>query len=61
MRSAHRSTVIVLAGLARVLWCSLAQAASHIDLCDRPQFVTPTIAKLKELLRQYLTAEGGRA
>ena len=34
--------------------------ATHIDLYDRPQFVTPAVAKLKEFFGRHLSAEGTR-
>jgi uncharacterized protein len=36
----------------------LVEGATHIDLYDRPQFVTPAVAKLKEFFDRHLAAEG---
>ncbi len=36
------------------------EGATHIDLYDRPQFVTPAVAKLKEFFARHLAAEGTR-
>ena len=36
------------------------EGATHIDLYDRPQFVTPAVAKLKEFFVRHLSAEGTR-
>jgi uncharacterized protein len=34
----------------------VVEGATHIDLYDRPQFVTPAVAKLKEFFGRHLTA-----
>jgi uncharacterized protein len=36
----------------------IIEGASHIDLYDRPQFVTPAVAKLKAFFGRHLAAEG---
>jgi fermentation-respiration switch protein FrsA (DUF1100 family) len=36
----------------------VVEGATHIDLYDRPQFVTPAVAKLKEFFDRHLAAEG---
>jgi len=38
----------------------VVEGATHIDLYDRHQFVTPAVAKLKEFFGRYLVAEGAR-
>jgi hypothetical protein len=38
----------------------VVEGATHIDLYDRPQFVTPAVAKLKEFFGRHLSAEGTR-
>jgi fermentation-respiration switch protein FrsA (DUF1100 family) len=38
----------------------VVEGATHIDLYDRPQFVTPSVAKLKEFFGRHLSAEGTR-
>jgi uncharacterized protein len=38
----------------------MIDGATHIDLYDRPQFVTPAVAKLKEFFGRHLSAEGTR-
>ena len=35
------------------------EGATHIDLYDRPQFVTPAVAKLTTFFSQHLAAPGG--
>jgi fermentation-respiration switch protein FrsA (DUF1100 family) len=38
----------------------VVEGATHIDLYDRPQFVTPAVAKLKEFFGRHLAGEGIR-
>ena len=38
----------------------VVEGATHIDLYDRPQFVTPAVAKLKEFFGRHLSTEGTR-
>ena len=40
-------------------WKSLT-GATHIDLYERPQFVTPAAATLKEFFRRHLAGEATR-
>jgi hypothetical protein len=36
----------------------VVEGATHIDLYDRPQFVTPAVARLKEFFERSLAADG---
>jgi uncharacterized protein len=36
----------------------VVDGATHIDLYDRPQFVTPAVAKLTTFFSQHLAAAG---
>ena len=36
----------------------IVDGATHIDMYDRPQFVAPAVAKLKEFFGRHLTTEG---
>jgi fermentation-respiration switch protein FrsA (DUF1100 family) len=36
----------------------IVEGATHIDMYDRPQFVTPAVAKLKEFFGRHLSAGG---
>ena len=38
----------------------VVDGATHIDLYDRPQSVTPAVAKLKEFFGRSLSADGAR-
>jgi len=38
----------------------VVEGATHIDLYDRPQFVTPAVAKLKEFFGRHLSTVGTR-
>jgi len=38
----------------------LVEGATHIDMYDRPQFVTTAVAKLKEFFDRHLSAGGSR-
>jgi hypothetical protein len=38
----------------------VVDGATHIDLYDRPQFVTPNVAKLKEFFGRHLSADATR-
>jgi uncharacterized protein len=38
----------------------VVDGATHIDLYDRPQFVTPAVAKLKAFFGRHLSSEGAR-
>jgi hypothetical protein len=38
----------------------VVDGATHIDLYDRPQFVTPTVAKLREFFGRHLSADATR-
>ena len=38
----------------------VVEGATHIDLYDRPRFVTPAVAKLKEFFGRHLAGEGTR-
>jgi hypothetical protein len=38
----------------------IVDGASHMDMYDRPQFVTPAVAKLKEFFGRALAADGTR-
>jgi hypothetical protein len=37
----------------------IVTGASHIDMYDRPQFVTPAAAKLGAFFESYLAQRGG--
>ena len=37
----------------------VVEGATHIDLYDRPQFVMPAVAKLKEFFGRHLAASRG--
>ena len=37
----------------------VVDGATHIDLYDRPQFVTPAVAKLTAFFSQHLSTAGG--
>jgi fermentation-respiration switch protein FrsA (DUF1100 family) len=38
----------------------LVDGATHMDMYDRPQFVTPAVTRLRDFFGHHLSAEGGR-